>query len=152
MKKLIFQKSLKQKGFTLIELLIVICIIGILTALVVLSLSDLRKRARDTKRKADLTQIRVALNLYYEDNSFFYPECGYFDEEASDFGATADCYYITLNSALTEGPRPYVAKLPEDPKNVEPYVYKYVSDGKEFVITYETEDSRDGSPILVRGW
>jgi len=152
MKKQIFQKNLKQKGFTLIELLIVICIIGILMTLVVLSLSDLRKRARDTRRKADLTQLRVALNLYYEDNNFFYPECGYIDEELSDFGATADCYYITLSSALSEGARPYVGKMPEDPKNVEPYVYKYVSDGDKFVMTYEAEVETEGSPVVIRGW
>ena len=152
MNKQIFHQSSKQRGFTLIELLIVICIIGILTALIVLSLSDLRKRARDTRRKADLTQIRIALNLYYEDNKFEYPKCGYIDEEASNFGATADCFNIILGSALAAGARPYVGKLSEDPKNIYPYVYKYVSDGDKFIMTYEAESATEESPVVIRGW
>ena len=53
------------KAFTLIELLVVIAIIGLLSSVVLASLSGARESARDTRRKADLSQLRTAFNLYY---------------------------------------------------------------------------------------
>lgn len=55
---------LNRKGFTLIELLVVIAIIGILAAMIVVSVSSYRAKARDTKRQADLKSIQTALYLF----------------------------------------------------------------------------------------
>lgn len=60
-----------KKAFTLIEMLIVIVIIGILAAALVPRLISIQGRARDTKRKADLSQIGSALAIYKTDNSTF---------------------------------------------------------------------------------
>ena len=60
-----------RKAFTLIEMLIVIVIIGILAAALVPRLVSVQGRARDTKRKADLSQIGTALAIYKTDNSLF---------------------------------------------------------------------------------
>ncbi|OGD30759.1 hypothetical protein A2833_00800 [Candidatus Azambacteria bacterium RIFCSPHIGHO2_01_FULL_44_55] len=46
-----------EKGFTLIETLIVIAIIGVIASLIIPSLNSARKKARDTKRKAEISQI-----------------------------------------------------------------------------------------------
>lgn len=62
-----------QKGFTLIELLVVISIIGVLATLVLLQLGTARARARDTKRIADINQVRTAVEEYFEDNAGSYP-------------------------------------------------------------------------------
>lgn len=56
-----------KRGFTLIELLVTISIIGILAGLVINNLADARLRARDTKRKSELTSLKTALRLYYND-------------------------------------------------------------------------------------
>lgn len=63
-------KNLK-KGFTLIEMLIVVVIIGILAAALIPRLQGIQGRARDTKRKADLSQIGTAAAVYKSDNGSY---------------------------------------------------------------------------------
>lgn len=63
----------KNPGFTLIELLTVMTIIAVLAGLALVSFQGTRKTARDGKRKADLEQIRSALEMYRADN----PTIGY---------------------------------------------------------------------------
>jgi prepilin-type N-terminal cleavage/methylation domain-containing protein len=53
-----------QSGFTLVELLVVVAIISTIMSIVTALVGDARARARDTKRRTDLNQIQVALELY----------------------------------------------------------------------------------------
>lgn len=55
----------KNSGFTLIELLIVITIIGILSTIVLNSLSTSRVRAYDSKVKQQLSGFRAAAEMYF---------------------------------------------------------------------------------------
>lgn len=63
----------KQKGFTLIELLVVISIIGLLSTVAMTSLNGARVKTRDAKRISDVEQIKLALEVYYNDHGY-YPE------------------------------------------------------------------------------
>ncbi len=58
-------------GFTLTELLVVVAIIGILSSVVLTSLSGTRERAKDGRRISDIKQIQLALELYYDINSSY---------------------------------------------------------------------------------
>lgn len=62
-KKLIPEK----KGFTLIELLVAMTIMAFLMGIALVSYQGSRRAARDSKRKADLEQIRSALEIYRTD-------------------------------------------------------------------------------------
>jgi len=50
----------------LVELLVVIAIIGILSGVVLTSMSGARARANDSRRISDIKQIQMALELYYD--------------------------------------------------------------------------------------
>lgn len=62
-----------NKGFTLIELLVVIAILAILAAIALTSFTSAQKSARDTQRKSDLNQYRIALENYALNNNGKYP-------------------------------------------------------------------------------
>jgi prepilin-type N-terminal cleavage/methylation domain-containing protein len=66
----------KQRGFTLIELLVVIAIIGILSAVVLASLSTARTKGNDAAVKSNLDTIRTQSGVYYDAHSNSYNTTG----------------------------------------------------------------------------
>jgi len=66
---------MKRRAFTLIELLVVIAIVGLLSTIAIVSLSNARKNARNTKRIADIKQLVSAFNLGLDANGS-YPSTG----------------------------------------------------------------------------
>ena len=55
----------RSAGFTLIELLVVIAIIGILSAVVLASLSTARNKGSDAAVQSDLSTIQTQAEIYY---------------------------------------------------------------------------------------
>lgn len=60
------KKLFSKRGFTLIELLVVIAIIGLLAAIVAVSLNSARGKARDAQRRSNITSLANALEMYYD--------------------------------------------------------------------------------------
>lgn len=65
----------KSLGFTLIELLVVVAIIGVLSSVIIISLSSARNKATDAKIKGQLTSIKVLAEKYYDENGEYGAVC-----------------------------------------------------------------------------
>jgi prepilin-type N-terminal cleavage/methylation domain-containing protein len=138
----LFNQRKNQSGFTLIELLVVTAIIGILATFILASLNEARIKARDVRRVADLRQVALALEMYYDDHSAGYPGT-----------SGSNLYQTTLTSELkTNG---YISSVPSDP-GVNTYEYWVASDNQGYVLkaTLENSDSFwlsddvDGADVL----
>lgn len=99
-------------GFTLIELLVVIAIISLLASIVFASLNSARAKSRDARRKADLNQLRLALELYYDANGAYPSTIGFpwLSSEPTDSVPNNGGNWIP-NLAPQ-----YISVLPRDPK------------------------------------
>ena len=64
----------KDFGFSLLELLVVISIIAVLTAVLTANFMGMRERARDAQKIQDLTSLKNALRMYYNDNQYYPPD------------------------------------------------------------------------------
>ena len=62
---------MNRKGFTLIELLVVIAIIGILSAVVLASLSSARNKGKDASAKASMSSLRSQNEIFYSNGSTY---------------------------------------------------------------------------------
>lgn len=63
----------RKSGYTLLELLVVIAVIAIIATVGIVSFSGTQKKARDTRRKADIDAITDALEQYYALCGSVYP-------------------------------------------------------------------------------
>jgi general secretion pathway protein G len=86
-----------KKGFSLVELLVVITIIAILSVVAYTAVAGNTVKARDAKRKQDLSTIQQALEIYYVNNAK-YPT-------------------VLQNGDVSSGkiPKQYLSDIPVDP-------------------------------------
>ncbi len=121
-----------KKGFTLIELLVVVSIISLLASVVLASLNSARAKGRDAKRLQDITQIRTALELYYNDFGQYPSSGSTWRANCAGWGGwptTGATGYIP-NLAPT-----YIPVLPVDPKPVgTSQCYLYNSNAVDYMI------------------
>ncbi len=137
---------MNRKGFTLIELLVVIAVIALLSTLAVIALGSARKKANDAIRLSDMTQVRFALESYFNKrNSYPTTQPG---------GVPLGVGNAVCLNATGFGPlgctEPLMPVIPHDPGSG---TYVYVStDGKTFKILATLEAGTDtlaAGPIAV---
>ncbi len=127
----------KQKAFTLIELLMVIVIIGILSGIVIVFLSQGVAAAQDAKKKSDLAMIQRALLIYQAANNN-YPV------EESECNIGNNC--LSLEEALVPV---YLQEMPDIPLDAD---YTYVSDGSTFTLKTTLSSDNTYSYTPEQGW
>lgn len=126
------RRSAVTSGFTLIELLVVIAIIGILSSVVIASLTTARAKARDATRKSDIHQLQVAFTAYNLDNVGFpvqTPVCLGFPTGStcwSGYTFNGGGSGLPGNSSLITLLAPYVASIPKDPSPTRPLGDAYI--------------------------
>ena len=119
-------KKIERTGFTLIELLVVVAIIGILATIVMVSVNDLRARARDDRRITDMKAFRDALAMHQIQNTAYPLEPAGAQITGSDAMSQA-----LISERLLPG-------VIVDPLNTGQSVYTYQSlpDGSSYAITF----------------
>jgi len=65
------KRKSNQSGFTLIELLVVVTIIGILAGIAMANVRNAQKKAQESALRADLHEMRKAIDDYYADKQKF---------------------------------------------------------------------------------
>jgi prepilin-type N-terminal cleavage/methylation domain-containing protein len=108
-------KEISKTGFTLIEILLVVAIMGLLSSIIFVSLTQARIKARDAKRKADIKSLITAIHLYHSVNNQ-YPSGGALGTPNSETDVQ------NLSSFLVPN---FLPKIPDDPNPVSSN-YKYV--------------------------
>lgn len=116
-----------KRGFTFIEILVTVTIIAVLIAIAVVSYGSVQRRSRDGRRKSDIEQIRIALQMYQADH-------GYYPDGPASFTSIKESTDVT--TALAE----YMETAPSDPKDDTTYPYQI-----------QMNDSR-GSPAHYHGY
>jgi general secretion pathway protein G len=146
--------SSKVAGFTMIELLIVIAILGMMLAMVSGNYFSSLQRGRDAKRKAELGELKTALNLYYQDYQT-YPAADHNQIVAcGQEGALRNCDMTIQCSGEFETfsgsdcaaatPKLYMKTLPRDPSHMNNLSFKYInSSSDDFCLLTDLENSND---------
>jgi len=115
-----------KKAFTLIEILVVATIIGLLAAGASVSYSQFMKQSRDARRKADLEEIRSALEMYRSnDENGLYP-----------LSLTMAC---DSTAAIAFGSNTYLSRIPHDPKCTDSTYFYKSNDGTTYTLAAQLE-------------
>ena len=126
-------------GFTLIELLVVITIMSILTVITVSQFETARKKARDIQRKADLSSVSKALQMYYADYGVFPPASAANGGELVIGGGSGWGGEFVDASGYV-----YMKVLPrENRSDVAQYCYRISADSKKFALMAQLENRDD---------
>lgn len=137
---------IKNGGFTLIELLVVIAILGILAGILIVAITNVRLKQRDTVRITNLDQIRKAVIIHGESRGYYAePNPGLGAGQCETSIGITDCWppppgtgtWNTAQGGLGEVlDSGAIRELPLDPIEENYYFYDYqtCADGRSFIL------------------
>ena len=128
----------KSKGFSLIELLVVVGIIGILGTIVIVVLGPARTKAKDTKRKVEISQIGRFFSM-----SCFLPDAGDGVYDLADLIVELQVKYPQYSNVIKKAP-----KDPSSGTDIKTnYVYEVTNNGSNCVLYANLENENE--PITL---
>lgn len=122
----------KQSGFTLVEIMIVLAILGAIMALVAPNVIDNQSKANVKIAKAQMANVKNALNMYKADN-FVFP--------STDQGLQALIEKPAGSPEPKNWTSPYMDKMPTDPWGAE---FLYFKDGNAYELISLGADGQEG--------
>jgi prepilin-type N-terminal cleavage/methylation domain-containing protein len=114
---------LNKSAFTLLEMLVVIGIISVIVSMGFVSYSTSQKKARDAKRKSDLSTIRNAMEQYYSVCNYSYP---------TTINSPIQCTSVAPTVMI-------MPTVPVDPKTTTPYPMPTATGNAYQICTYNLE-------------
>ena len=106
---------MRRSGFSLIELMVVMTIIIVISAVAMVNYSGSTKKARDSRRIADLEKIRMALEVVRQSGTTYPSNTNYLEPD-------------------------YLSKVPVDPKTGGTYPYIIESGNYRYALQATMED------------
>ena len=134
----------KLRGFTLVETLVVIAVIAIIATIVLVSLSSVRYKARDTKRKSEISQIGRFLTL-----SCYLP-----DDGEGEYDREYDLIPLA-EEIMSKNPQysRFLSHVPQDPKTgsdtESKYIYIVNSDGSKCALYANLENPDEKVTLTI---
>ena len=113
--------SIRKNGFTLVELLVVVAILGILSGIVLYSVSATHTKSRDAQRFKDLETIQAAVEQYYTDQ-------GHYPILTPRGSIATASFAAALQSTLPT--------LPKDPSGGATYLYQSDAGGNNYCLVF----------------
>jgi len=134
----------RSDGFSLYEILIVIGILSIFSVYTIGQFTNTahRRRAKDLVRISDVNTLMEAIEEYYVDNDRLPGNPGqtYRSDLDPDGGPCSQCDQL-VGGWIEEDLSGYLEKLPVDPDNASPLVYRYRHNGEIYQIDCQLEFS-----------
>lgn len=134
-------KIFSKKSFTLTETLIVIAIIGMLATIIIIALVGVRDKARDAKRKAEVTQVGRIFGV-----GCYMPDGG--PEQQYDLVPLV----VELRVKYPEYSK-FISTIPKDPKTgtetESKYIYIVSTDGKKCAVYANLEYSKEPITLTI---
>jgi len=135
-----------NKAFTLIELLVVIAIIGLLSSIILSSLSSAREKSQDTHKISEAKEVEKAIELYRLDNNFSTPSFASSSSNGTLHSEGTTEYNDAMTQLVTAG---YLPTIPESPSGTD-YSYIVSDDGKSAMFYANLSDSSSKGDVCIR--
>lgn len=136
-------KRKQEQGFTIIELIVVMGVISVLATVLITIINPIAQfaKSRDGKRKADLEQMRAALEEYRADQGSYFTPPG------------SQAYLVACGNSFSTGSTTYIQNMPCDPLgsgqlyNSQNYAYGVNPTGSSYAAVACLENANDSQGL-----